>query len=169
MFFNKPKPPRADQKGELDIALGELKRRYQVLSKQFNSIPDSPDMFDANDANLRKSLLDQREVYSNIRTSLTIIQASIQDAIRIWQEGKQVLSLLMDSTRLMLKVVENSLEENYLWERPNPLDNYSQSRRAKIFPENRKLSSESDQKLLEGVELLHQFTGWNLLEAFDGE
>ena len=164
MFSNKPKPPRPDQKRELDIALRELKRRYQILMTQMSNIPETPDMLIANDEIQRRSTLDQREAYSNAKSSLAIIQACIQDSIRVWPEGKQVLSLLMDSSRLILKLFENALEENYLWDRPNPLDNYSQNRRAKIFAENRKLSSEGDKKLLEGVELLDQITGWNLLD-----
>ena len=110
-------------------------------------------------------MLDQREAYSNLKTSLTIIQACIQDTIGVWPEGKQVLSLLIDSSRLLLKHVENTLEENHLWDRPDPLDNYSQNRRAKIFAENRKLASESDKKLLDGSEFLYQLTGWNLLDS----
>ena len=165
MFSNKPKPPRPDQKRELDIALGELKRRYQVLITQMNSIPETPDMFVTNEEKLRRSLLDQREAYSNMKTSLTIIQACIQDTIGVWPEGKQVLSLLIDSSRLLLKHMENTLEENHLWDRPDPLDNYSQNRRAKIFAENRKLASESDKKLLDGSEFLYQLTGWNLLDS----
>jgi hypothetical protein len=168
MFSNKPISPRPDPKREQDIALGELKRRYQVLMMQMNNIPETPDVFVANDENLRRSLLDQREAYSNIITSLTIIQACIQDTIRVWPEGRQVLSLLMDSSRLWLKNMENTLEENHLWDRRNPEDNYSQNRRAQIFAENRKLASESDKKLLEGSELLYQLTNWNLFD-FDEE
>ena len=164
MFSNKPKPPRPDQKVELNVALGELKKRYQILFTHMNGVPETPDMLDATNENLRRSLLDQRQAYNNIKTSLLIVKDCIQDTIRVWPEGKQALSLLIDSSNSILRVVENSLEENRLWDRPNPQDNYSQNRRKTIFQENRNLGAESDKKFLAGSELLQQLTGWNLLD-----
>lgn len=162
MFSTKPKPPRPDRKAELDIKLGELKWRYDIMLTHWRNAPVAPDMLSANNAITRRYTFDQRDHLSRAEALLAIVQTCTQDAMKVWPEGKRVFSLLMAASDLMLRVVENALEENYLWDRSDPLDNYSQNRRAKIFPENRKLAAESDEKFLAGCRLLSELTGWSL-------
>ena len=164
MFFNKPKAPRPEQKAKLNKVLGEIKRRYNAFGQQMNNLPDTPNPLEASDDEMRKSLLDQREALSNMKTSLIIIQTTIHDALGLWPEGKHPLSLLIDATKLGVKLGDNLLEENLLYDRPNPLDSYSQNRRRSIFAENRQLGPEADKKFTESSHIIYELTGFILID-----
>lgn len=133
----------------------------QAVAKPF---PDLPDLQKATEATMRQSLLDQRAYLMGIKSSLEIIEATLEHHLKIWYEGRKPLSVLRDWTRLAIRIFEHSIEENLLWEKPNPMGYSEANRRKSIFSENRRLGEDSNQKLINGAAGVYELTGVNILD-----
>ncbi len=152
MFTRKAKAPSPDQRPRLDNALRKLKSRLAAFPRVSNAHTED------------KRVLERRKVLRAMKSASEEVGPCIMDAMDIWPDGKQPLSELLDGTKLMAKIVQNLLEENLLWDRPEPMDDFSMNRRRQIFAENRTLSRDGDTKFAAASAEISALTGFRLVD-----
>jgi hypothetical protein len=87
----------------------------------------------------------------SMKTPLELMGSTIAQFVRAWPEGRREIAILGDWVKLGLRIFNNLIEENHLWEGPDPTGYQASKRRTGIFSENRRLGEEANKKLIEGL------------------
>jgi hypothetical protein len=162
---NKSSFRNAEQRTRVNQFLLELKSEFEQYKKAAAvEFPETPGPFEATEANMRESLLAQRTILMNIRIPLTLMVSTLEQIARVWPEGKKPVAKLIDWAKIGIRIHDNLIEENLLWENPDPMGSSVSFRRRAIFADNRRLGEKANKKLIEGAQDLHQLTDVNILD-----
>jgi len=154
-----------EQRSSVAKFLLELKSEFEQYQRTMPDVfPETPGPFETTEDNLRKSLLAQRTIFMNVRIPLTLMVSTLEQMERVWPEGKKPLKKLIDWAKIGIRIFDNAIEENRLWEQPDPMGNSASRRRRTIFADNRRLGEEANKKLIDGAQDLNKLTGVNILD-----
>jgi len=150
---------------EIDNYLMELREHFKLYVELSNRpIPDTPSPYNATEENMRKSLLDQRAYYIDMKKPFELIDSTLDQLDRVWYEGREPVRLLKDWSKNFQQLFDNNIEENKLWESPEPMGSGANKRRQEIFEENRKLEPKTNDLFRKAAEKIYNLRGVNIIE-----